>query len=116
MGIAFFGSNSPRVKGDPLSQNWCRGIKLLEHGFILYDKILDEWLSKVVNIDKKKYRFMWGKETTDVVFVLRRFATSFRSRNKKLSFVFIDLEKAFNWVPKKVICFALRWNDALNIW
>ena len=32
----------------------------------------------------------------------------FRAKNKKLFFVFLDLEKALNWVPRKVINFALR--------
>ena len=46
--------------------------------------------------------------TVDVVFVLRRFSEKFRAKNKKLFFVFVDLEKAFDLVPREVICFALR--------
>ena len=26
--------------------------------------------------------------------------------------MFVDLEKAFDWVPGEVICFALRWKGA----
>ena len=32
----------------------------------------------------------------------------FRAKNKKLFFIFVDLEKAFDQVPREVICFALR--------
>ena len=39
-------------KGDPLSSKSYGGIKLLEHAFKLYEKILDGLLSEVVDIDK----------------------------------------------------------------
>ena len=32
----------------------------------------------------------------------------FRSKNKKLFFIFVDLDKAFDRVPREVIYFALR--------
>ena len=31
------------------------------------------------------------------------------TKNKKLFFVFVDLEKAFDQLPREVIHFALRW-------
>ena len=43
-----------------------------------------------------------------MLFVLRRLSEEFRAKNKKLFFVFVDLEKAFDQVPREVICFALR--------
>ena len=42
------------------------------------------------------------------VFVLRRFTKKFRSKGKKLFYVFVDLEKAFNLVPQKVTWWVLR--------
>ena len=42
-------------KRDPLNPNSYRGIKLLEHAFKLYEKILDERLREVVDIDKMQY-------------------------------------------------------------
>ena len=90
-------------KGDPLNPNSYRGIKLLEHAFKLYEKILDGRLCEVVNIDKMWYGFIPGRETVDAVFVLRRLTEKFRAKNKKLFFVFVDLEKAFDRVPREVI-------------
>ena len=41
--------------------------------------------------------------------VLRRLSEKFRTKNKKLFFVFVDLENAFDQVPREVVRFALRW-------
>ena len=50
---------------------------------------------------------LYQRETVDAVFVLRRLTEKFRAKNK-FFFLFVDLEKAFYWVPSEVICFALR--------
>ena len=43
---------------------------------------------------------MPGRWTVDAVFVLRKLSKKFRAKNKKLFFVFVDLKKAFDRVPK----------------
>ena len=82
-------------KGDPLNPNSYRGIKMLEHAFKLYEKILDGCLHEVVDIDKMHYGFMPGRGTVDAVFVLRRITEKFRAKNKKFSYVFVDLEREY---------------------
>ena len=62
----------------------------------------------MVDIDKIQCGFMSGRGTVDAVFVLRRLMEKFRAKSKKLFFVFVDLEKAFDLVPREVIRFALR--------
>ena len=57
---------------------------------------------------------MPGRGTFDAVFFLRRLTEKFRAKNKKLFFVFVDVEKAFNRVPKEVICFDLRQKGVLE--
>ena len=93
-------------KGDPLNPNSHRGIKLLEHAIKLY--FLDEHLCQVVDIDKIQYGFMPGRGTVNAVFVLRRFSEKFRAKIRSFFFIFVDLEKAFDWVPREVIGFVLR--------
>ena len=94
-------------KGGPLNSNSYRGIKLLEHAFKLYEKVLDGSLREVVDTDKMQYGFMPGKGTVDAVFVLRKLSEQFITKNK-LFFIFVDLKKAFDLMPREVICFALR--------
>ena len=96
-------------KGDPLNPNSYRGIKLLEHAFKLFEKILDGRLREVVDIDKMQYGFMPERGIVNAVFVLRSHTENFRAKNKKLLFVFVDLEKASDWVLREVIRFTLRW-------
>lgn len=39
-------------KGYPVIPSSCRGMKLLEHAFKLYEKVLDGQFCKLVDIDK----------------------------------------------------------------
>ena len=87
-------------KGDSLNPNSYRGIKLLEHAFKLYE-VLDGRLREVVDIDKMQYGFTPRRRTADAVFVLRRLSEKFRAKNKKLFFIFVDLEKGFDRVPRE---------------
>ena len=51
---------------------------------------------------------MKGKGTTDAIFMERKMQENFRVKGKKLYFVFVDLQKAFDRVPRKVISWAMR--------
>jgi len=51
---------------------------------------------------------MKGKGTTDAIFIVREMQEKFRAKGKKLSFGFVDLEKAFDRFPREVIRWAMR--------
>ena len=83
------------MRWDPLNRNFYKGIKLLEHAFKLYEKILDGRLREVVNIDKMQFGFMPGREIASAVFVLRGLNEKFRAKKtpKNISFfIFVKLE------------------------
>ena len=80
----------------------------MEHAFKLYKRILDGRLREVVNSDKMQYGLMPGRGTVDAVVVLRRLPEKFRSENKLFFVLFVDLEKAFDQVPREFIRGALR--------
>jgi len=48
------------------------------------------------------------KGMTDTIFILRQMQEKFRAKEKKLCFGFVDLEKAFDGVPREVIRWAMR--------
>ena len=59
-------------------------------------------------MDGMQFGFMPGKGTTDAVFILRRLQEEYRDKGKKLYMCFVDLEKAFDRVPRKVMQWAMR--------
>ena len=50
---------------------------------------------------------MKGKGTTNAIFTVRQMRENFRIKGKKLYFGFVDLEKAFDRVPREVIRWAI---------
>lgn len=68
-----------------------------------------------MNIDKIQYKFMKRKGTVGAVIVLRRLAEKLRSKNKTLFFVFVDLEKTFNYVPRGSFCFACGYVNGAKV-
>jgi len=51
---------------------------------------------------------MKGKVTTDAIFIVRQMQEKFRAKGKKHHFGFVDLEKAFDRLPREVIRCAMH--------
>ena len=51
---------------------------------------------------------MPGKGTIDVVFILRRLQEEYLDKEKKLYMCFVDLKKATDKIPRKVLEWAMR--------
>ena len=95
-------------KGDAMSCGAYRGVKLLEHAMKLVERVLEKRIRKLVVVDDMQFGFMPGKGTIDAVFLLRRLQEEYRARGKKLYMCFVDLEKAFDRVPRRVMEWAMR--------
>ena len=95
-------------KGDAMECSKYRGIRLLEHGMKLYEGILERRLRNIVEIEDYQFGFCPGRSTTGAIFVMRQLQEKYHEKNKKLYHIFIDLEKAFDSIPREVIEWALR--------
>jgi len=94
-------------KGDAMLCGKYRGGRLLEHGMKLWEKILERRLRELIEIDENQFGFQQGKSTTDAILVVRHLQEKYGEK-RKLYHVFVDLEKAFDRVPREMIVWALR--------
>ena len=94
-------------KGDALDRGNYRGLKLTEQAMKILETIVDGLIRQVVSIDDSQFGFVPGRGTTDVIFVVRQLQEKYLAANKRLYMAFVDLEKAFDRVPRKVIWWAL---------
>ena len=85
-----------------------RGLKLTEQVMKILERIVDGLIRQLVSTDDSQFGFVPGRGTTDAIFVVRQLQEKYLAANKRLYMAFIDLEKAFDQVPWKVIWWALR--------
>ena len=97
-----------KKKGNVMECSNYRVVKLLEHGMKVVERLLKERLRDIVNIDRIQFVFMSGKGTVDAIYIVRRMQKSYIGKKNKLFMCFVDLEKAFDQVARKVIEWALR--------
>ena len=95
-------------KGDALERGNYHGLKLTEQVMKILERIVDGLIRQLVSIDDSQFGFVPGRDTTDAIFVVRQLQDKYLAANKRLYMAFVDLEKAFDQVPRKVIWWALR--------
>ena len=95
-------------KGDVMNCGSYRGIKLLEHGMKIVERVLEKRIRTQIILDRMQFGFMPGKGTMDALFIVRRMQEEYQMKDKKLYMCFVDLEKAFDRVPRKVMEWAMR--------
>ena len=54
-----------------------------------------------------QFEFMPGKGTIDAIFIVRQLQEKYLGK-KNLFFVFVDLEKTFDRVPRDIVRWAMR--------
>ena len=75
---------------------------------MLWKELREKITRERVSIDEMQFGFMPGRGTTDAIFILRHLQEKHVAKNKKFYCAFVDLEKAFDRVPREVIWRAMQ--------
>ena len=75
-------------KGDVMSCGSYRGVKLLEHAIKIVERVLERRIRTLDNLNEMQEEY--------------------QKKDKKLYMCFVDMEKAFDRVPRKVMEWAMR--------
>ena len=89
-------------EGDVMSCELYKGVKLLEHAMKIVERVLERRIRILFNFNEMQYGFMPGKGTVDAIFIVRRMQEEYQKKDKKLYMCFVDMEKAFDTVPRKM--------------
>ena len=100
--------NLYKGKGDALNRGNYRGLKLIEQVMKVLERVVEVLIRQRVEIDEMQCGFMSGRGTTDAIFIVRQLQEKHLAANKLLCMAFVDLEKAFDRVPRDIIWWAVR--------
>ena len=86
----------------------------MSHTMKEWKRIIDGRLRDIVEISKQKYGFMPEKEITDAMFSLRMLMEKYREGQREIHFVIVDLEKAYDRVPREELWFCMRKSEIME--
>lgn len=100
-------------KGDTRKCDNYRGITLLGTALKIYEKIIDTRLRTEIEdtLNETQSGFRRGRSTQDHVFTIKQVINKTKLQGNKAFLTFIDLEKAFDRVPRRRVWESLRERD-----
>ena len=98
-------------KGDVHDTGKYRGITLLSQVLKLLERVLDARIKRRVEGDfgEEQQGFRKGRVTADGMYFLRQMVEKRLEVPGSMVLGFVDLEKAFNTVPREMVMATLRW-------
>ncbi|VDP23330.1 unnamed protein product [Heligmosomoides polygyrus] len=74
----------------------------------IFERILNSRIREIVKLSSNQCGFVAGCGTIDAIHAARLLAEKHREKQKSVHLAFLELEKAFDRVPREVIWYALR--------
>ncbi|GKD69888.1 retrovirus-related pol polyprotein LINE-1, partial [Tanacetum coccineum] len=95
-------------KGDVQACSNYRGIKLLSHTMKLWERVIERRLRRETRVSENQFGFISEWSTTEVIHLLISLMEKYRERQRDLHMAFLDLEKAYDSVPRELLWRTLR--------
>ncbi len=80
----------------------------MSHNMKLRKRVIEHRLRHDTSISPNQSGFMPGHSTIEEIFLIRSLMKKYRDVKKDLHMVFIDLEKAYNSIPRDVLFRVLK--------
>nr|GFB65668.1 hypothetical protein [Tanacetum cinerariifolium] len=90
-------------KGDAQVCNNYRGIKLLSHTMKLLERMIGRRLQRETLVSENQFGFMPGRSSVEAIHLIRSLMEKYTKRQRDLHMAFLDLEKAYDSVPREFI-------------
>jgi len=95
-------------KGDVQNCNNYRGNKLVSRTMKLWERVITGRLRADIGISENQFGFILGRSTTEAIHLIHRLMEFYRDRKRDLHMVFVDLQQAYDRVPREVLWRCLK--------
>ncbi|GJZ32301.1 retrovirus-related pol polyprotein LINE-1 [Tanacetum coccineum] len=69
----------------------------------LWERVIERRLRRETRVTENQFGFMPGRSTTEAIHLLRSLMEKYRERQRDLHMAFLDLEKAYDSVPRELV-------------